>query len=85
MYFPAPVEAPAYTTPSTGNTFWLNTTPTGFFEAELACTTNGGHLASYLNRQEQVGGGMGTSQALLCCLAPFIILSIEQQLDTLCQ
>ncbi len=48
------MEAPAYTTPSTGNTFWLNTTPTGFFQAELACTTNGGHLAGYLNRQEQV-------------------------------
>ena len=39
----------------TGNTFFLNTSRTAYFDAELACTTNGGHLASYLTPAEQVG------------------------------
>ena len=49
----APVEAPPYTTPTTGNTFFLNTTASTFLEAELGCTTNGGHLAWYLTAAEQ--------------------------------
>jgi hypothetical protein len=47
------VEAPPYTTPTTGNTFFLNTTASTFLEAELGCTTNGGHLAWYLTAAEQ--------------------------------
>jgi hypothetical protein len=47
------VEAPPYTTPTTGNTFFLNTTASTFLEAELGCTTNGGHLAWYLSAAEQ--------------------------------
>ena len=47
------MEAPPYTTPTTGNTFFLNTTASTFLEAELGCTTNGGHLAWYLTAAEQ--------------------------------
>ncbi len=46
------MQAPPYTA-STGNTFFLNTTLTAFFDAERACTNNGGHLASYLTPAEQ--------------------------------
>ena len=46
------MQAPPYTA-STGNTYFLNTTLTAFFDAERACTNNGGHLASYLTPAEQ--------------------------------
>ncbi len=45
--------APPYTTPVTGNTFFLNTTASAYLDAERACTTNGGHLAWYVSAAEQ--------------------------------
>jgi hypothetical protein len=45
--------APAFTAPSTGNTFFLNTSYMNFSSAESACAASGGHLASFLSQQEQ--------------------------------
>lgn len=49
----AALVAPAFTAPSTGNTFFLNTSYMNFSSAESACAASGGHLASYLSQQEQ--------------------------------
>jgi hypothetical protein len=49
-----PAAAPRYTTELTAATFYLNTTPSTFDEAEIACQTEGGHLASYSSFEEQV-------------------------------
>ncbi len=45
---------PPYTTKLTAVTFYLNTTPSTFDQAELACQTSGGHLATYSSFAEQV-------------------------------
>jgi hypothetical protein len=45
--------APAFTAPSTGNTFFLNTSYMNFSSAETACAASGGHLAAYISQQEQ--------------------------------
>jgi hypothetical protein len=49
-----PAPAPRLTTESTAATFYLNTTPSTFDEAEIACQTEGGHLAAYSSFEEQV-------------------------------
>ena len=38
---------------STGNTFYLNTTPSSFNEAEEGCKKGGGHLAAFESADEQ--------------------------------
>ena len=50
-------------TNTTGITFYLNTTPSTYDEAQLACRRNGGNIAIYtsLEEQSEVGG------KLLCC------------------
>jgi hypothetical protein len=52
-----PGQAPAYTAPSTGVVYILNTTLVAFDDAETNCKVNGGHLASYSSwlEQKQVG------------------------------
>jgi hypothetical protein len=49
------------TTASTNATFYVNTTPSTFDEAQLACRYNGGSLAVFTSLEEQqVGwGGVG--------------------------
>jgi hypothetical protein len=53
---PAPAAAiigPAYTTPTTNGTFYLNTSYVNQSVAEAACAANGAHLAAYTSAQEQ--------------------------------
>jgi hypothetical protein len=45
--------APRYTTRGTGITFYLNTTPSSWADAELGCQSSGGHLAAYSTFAEQ--------------------------------
>jgi hypothetical protein len=49
---------------TTGDTFYLNTTPSTFDEAEEGCKKGGGHLAAFVSvdeqaEVEQVGRGAG--------------------------
>jgi hypothetical protein len=45
-----------FITKATGISFYLNTTPSTFNEAELGCQMNGGHLAAYSSFAEQQVG-----------------------------
>jgi hypothetical protein len=49
----APLLAPLYTATTSNNTFYLSTDTLGAAHAEASCNMMGGHLASYLSRQEQ--------------------------------
>jgi hypothetical protein len=42
------------TSDTTGNIFTLFTTPASQEEAQSACSAEGGHLASYVSKDEQV-------------------------------
>jgi hypothetical protein len=48
-----PQAAPPYTTQLSNVTFFLNTTPVTFGEAEEACQLSGGHLATFESTEEQ--------------------------------
>ena len=52
----AQTASPVYITKATGISFYLNTTPSTFNEAELGCQMNGGHLAAYSSFAEQQVG-----------------------------
>jgi hypothetical protein len=47
------------TTASTNVTFYVNTTPSTFDEAQYACRVNGGNLAVYTSQEEQQVGAAG--------------------------
>ncbi len=49
--------APPVTTEASKTTFYLNTNKLNFTQAETACTALGGHLAAFIDKDEQVGGG----------------------------
>jgi hypothetical protein len=49
----APGIAPPVMSSTTGDTFYFNTTPSTFNEAEEGCKKGGGHLAAYTSVDEQ--------------------------------
>ncbi len=53
---------PSYTTEGSKTTFYLNTNKLNFTQAETACTAFGGHLAAFVDKEEQVG----LAQAAAC-------------------
>ena len=68
----------SFRSPTTNNTFTLYTTPMNFSAAQATCNSEGGHLASFSDLQEQVGRRAAVQSIMLvtgcfqrasCCAA----------------
>ncbi len=67
--------APPVTTEASKTTFYLNTNKLNFTQAETACTALGGHLAAFIDKDEQVGGlqAGGTRWPAACCCSACMV------------
>jgi hypothetical protein len=69
-----PVVSPAYTAKGGRSTFFVNTSLLGFADAEAACRTNGGHLATF---QVGVPSCVWNMITCRCTHAPCVCLRVQ--------
>lgn len=68
--------APIYTTEDSQTHYFLNTAKLNFTQAETVCALNGGHLAAFLDKDEQVKHpACWLCACLLPCSLPGLILA----------